>query len=89
MHTDRIPADARQTAIRSLRRAAGQMTAVARMLEEGDDCVAVMRQLSAAKSATESAGVRLLTAALASCMEAAKDGDLSVTDFESLFVQLA
>lgn len=89
MHTDRIPEEARTAAIRSLRRAAGQMTAVARMLEEGDDCVAVMRQLSAAKSATESAGVRLLTSALASCLEATRDGDLSVDEFEKLFVQLS
>ena len=89
MHTDRIPDDARSAVIHRLRRAEGQLRAVARALEEGADCVAVVHQLVAAKSAVEKAGVKLLSAGLAECLTDARDEDLLPEEFEKLFMELA
>ena len=89
MNTDRIPTDARDDAIKRLRRAAGQLQAVARMLEDGADCVAVLRQLAAGKAAAERAGVKLLAAGLAECLTEAREDDLSTEEVEELFMTLA
>lgn len=89
MHTDRIPADARRAVIHRLRRAEGQLRAVARGLEDGADCVAVVRQLTAAKSAVENAGIKLLAAGLAECLADARDDDLDPEQFEKLLTELA
>lgn len=89
MHTDRIPQEARTAAIHRLRRASGQLAAVTRMLEEGADCVAVLRLLAAGKSAVERAGIKLLSAGLIECLADARDGDLSAEDFEKLFMEVA
>lgn len=89
MNTDRIPVDARVAVIRRLRRAEGQLRAVSQALEEGADCVAVMQQLTAARNAVGSAGVKLLSAGLAECLAEARDDDLVPEDFEKLFLQLA
>lgn len=89
MHTDRIPRDARVAVVRRLRRAEGQLRAVSRALEEGTDCEAVMQQLTAARNAVGSAGVKLLSAGLAECLVEARDDDLVPEDFEKLFMQIA
>lgn len=89
MDTDRIPSDVRADVVTRLRRAEGQLRAVTRMLEEGSDCQAVLRQMSAAKSAVSRAGVRLLSAGLQECLLDARDGDLTPADFQKLFVELS
>lgn len=89
MNTDRIPEDARQAVVRRLRRAEGQLRAVTRSLEEGADCVAVVRQLTAAKSALANAGIKLLAAGLAECLTETHDDDLIPEEFEKLLMQLA
>ncbi|AXV07363.1 hypothetical protein DVS28_a2684 [Euzebya pacifica] len=90
MNTDRIPTEARADAIKRLRRAAGQLQAVARVLEEGGgDCVAVLRQLAAGKAAAERAGLKLLSAGLVECLTEAREDDLSTEEFEKLFMTLA
>ena len=89
MHTDRIPEHARRAVVNRLRRAEGQLRAVARSLEEGGDCAAVVRQLIAAKSAVENAGIKLLAAGLVQCLAEARDGDLTQDEFELLLMQLA
>lgn len=58
------------------------------MLEEGEDCVQVLRLLAAGKSATERAGVHLLSAGLIACLSDAQEGDLSPDDFQQLFLTL-
>ena len=88
MHTDRIPEPARRAVINRLRRAEGQLRAVARSLEEGGDCAAVARQLAAANSAVEHAGIKLLATGLAECLADARDGDLTPAQFETLLMQL-
>lgn len=89
MQTDRIPLETRTAVIHRLRRAAGQLQAVARTLEEGGDCVAVLRQLTAGKNAVERAGVKLLSAGLLECLTTADDDDLQPEQFEKLFMELA
>lgn len=89
MQTDRIPLETRTAVIHRLRRAAGQLQAVARTLEEGGDCVAVLRQLTAGKNAVERAGVKLLSAGLLECLITSDDDDLQPEQFEKLFMELA
>lgn len=89
MQTDRIPVEARTDVIHRLRRAAGQLQAVARVLEEGGDCVAVLRQLTAGKNAVERAGIKLLSAGLLECLVEAREDDLRPEQFEKLFMELA
>ena len=52
-----------------LRRAAGQVQAVERMLSEGRECRDVVTQLSAATKALEQAGFKLVAAGLTYCLE--------------------
>lgn len=89
MQTDRIPLETRTAVVHRLRRAAGQLQAVAQALEEGGDCVAVLRQLTAGKSAVERAGVQLLSAGLLECLTTPGDDDLEPQQFEKLFMELA
>lgn len=61
-----------------LRRVAGQVHGVERMLDEGRECRDILTQLSAATKALEQAGFRLVAAELTYCVEhpaeAAADG---------------
>jgi len=73
-----LPADVVSDVRTRLRRAAGQVQAVERMLAEGRECRDVVTQLSAATKALEQAGFKLVAAGLAYCVEhpeqAASDG---------------
>ena len=89
MQTERIALEVRTDVAHRLRRAAGQLQAVARMLEEGGDCEALLRQLTAGKNAAERAGVRLLAAGLLECLAAPEEDDLLPERFEKLFMELA
>jgi len=75
-----------------LRRVAGQVQGVERMLDEGRDCRDVVTQLSAANRALEQAGFRLVSAGLAYCLadpeKAAAEG-YALDDVEKLFMRLA
>ena len=62
---DEIVVDVRKR----LRRVAGQVQGVERMLEEGRECRDVVTQLSAASKALEQAGFRLVAAGLTYCVE--------------------
>jgi DNA-binding FrmR family transcriptional regulator len=63
-----------------LRRAAGQVQAVERMLSEGRECREVVIQISAATKALEQAGFKLVAAGA--------DG-YSLDDVERMFLKLA
>lgn len=89
MDTNRIPLEARTDVIHRLRRAAGQLQAVARMLEDSGDCEAALRQLTAGKNAVERAGVKLLSAGMVECLTSPGDDDLDAQRFEKLFMELA
>jgi DNA-binding FrmR family transcriptional regulator len=74
-----------------LRRAAGQVQAVERMLAEGRECRDVVHQLSAATRALEQAGFKLVAAGLTYCVEhpeeAAADG-YPLESVERMFMKL-
>lgn len=64
-----LPADVVDDVRKRLRRAAGQIQAVERMLGEGRECREVVTQLSAATKALEQAGFKLVASGLAYCLE--------------------
>lgn len=75
-----------------LRRAAGQVQAVERMLDEERDCRDVVMQLSAAIKALEQAGFRLVASGLSWCAtnpEAAEADGYPLGEVEKLFMKLA
>ncbi len=75
-------------AINRLKRAQGQLNAVIRMLEEGEDCKDIVQQLSAASKAVDRAGFTIISAGMEKCFQ-----DDSATDereaMEKLFLSLA
>ena len=75
-----------------LRRAAGQVQAVERMLAEGQECRDVVAQLSAATRALEQAGFKLIASGLTYCLEhpeaAAADG-YPLETIERMFMKFA
>ncbi|HMD44645.1 MAG TPA: metal-sensitive transcriptional regulator [Acidimicrobiales bacterium] len=75
-----------------LRRIAGQVQGVERMLEEGRECREVVTQLSAAAKALDQAGFKLVAAGLTYCLErpeeAAADG-YPLETVERMFMKLA
>jgi DNA-binding FrmR family transcriptional regulator len=75
-----------------LRRAEGQVRAVERMLAEGQDCRAVLTQLTAATKALEQAGFVLLAAGLTWCLEDPERSEAegySLADVQKMFTKLA
>lgn len=75
-----------------LRRVAGQVQGIERMLEEGRDCRDVVTQLSAANHALEQAGFRLVAAGLTYCVsdpEAAAAEGYPMSEVEKMFLKLA
>jgi DNA-binding FrmR family transcriptional regulator len=75
-----------------LRRAAGQVQAVERMLTEGRECRDVITQLSAAAKALEQAGFKLVAAGLTYCLEnpdAATADGYPLETVERMFMKLA
>lgn len=75
-----------------LRRIAGQVQGIERMLDEGRECRDVVTQISAANRALEQAGFRLVSAGLTYCLahpdEAQADG-YPLDEVEKLFLRLA
>jgi DNA-binding FrmR family transcriptional regulator len=64
-----LPADVVDDVRKRLRRAAGQVQAVERMLAEGRECRDVVTQLSAATKALEQAGFKIVASGLTYCLE--------------------
>ena len=75
-----------------LRRAAGQVQAVERMLAEGEECRDVITQLCAATKALEQAGFKLVASGLTYCLtnpvEAEADG-YPIEEVQRMFMKLA
>lgn len=75
-----------------LRRVAGQVQGVERMLEEGRDCKEIVSQISAATKALEQAGFRLVAAGLTYCLEHPEQAEADGYDVDSvqkMFMRLA
>jgi len=75
-----------------LRRVAGQVQGIERMLDEHRECRDVVMQISAANRALEQAGFRLVSAGLTYCVahptEAEADG-YDLDQVERMFMRLA
>ena len=75
-----------------LRRAAGQVQGVERMLDEGRECRDVVAQLTAATKALEQAAFKLVSSGLVYCLEhpeeAAADG-YPLEEVQRMFMKLA
>jgi DNA-binding FrmR family transcriptional regulator len=75
-----------------LRRIAGQVQGIERMLDEGRECRDVVTQISAANRALEQAGFRLVSAGLTYCLsnpdQAAAEG-YPLDEVEKMFMRLA
>jgi len=75
-----------------LRRAAGQVQAVERMLGEGAECRDIVTQLSAATRALEQAGFKLIASGLTYCLEnpdAAEADGYPLEVVERMFMKFA
>lgn len=71
-----------------LKRAQGQLGAVARMIEEGGDCKDVVTQLSAVSKALDRAGFAIIATGLEQCLTDPEE-TLNKKDLEKLFLSLA
>ena len=74
--------------IHRLKRAQGPLAAVTRMLEEGEDCKAVVTQLSAVSKALDRAGFAIIASGMEKCL-AGEDGAMDRKALEKLFLTLA
>lgn len=64
---------ARSEALRRLRRVEGQIRGLQRMVEEGQDCEAILTQLMAARAALDKAGLFIVEHHLAECLRGTAD----------------
>jgi len=77
---------------RRLARVEGQVRAIARMLEEGRECRDVITQVSAASTALDQVGFRILSEGLQRCLSDPKRAEaegFSLEEVERLFLRLA
>ena len=72
-----------------LKRAQGQLVAVIRMLDEGQDCEAVVTQLAAVSRALDRAGFAIVASGLKQCIVEEGAESLDVQKMEKLFLSLA
>ena len=75
-----------------LRRAAGQVNAVEKMLAEGRECRDVVTQLSAANHAIEQVGFKLIASGLTYCIEHPDEAEASgypLDEVQRMFTKLA
>lgn len=71
-----------------LKRAHGQLAGIIRMLDEGQDCEAIVTQLAAVSKAVDRAGFGLIALGMQQCM--LEDGaDPGIAKLEKLFMSLA
>lgn len=81
-----------RAALNRLKRARGQLDAVIRMVEEGQDCESTVTQLAAVSKALDRAGFTLISSGLRECLadgsqEEAREDNLK--RLEKVFLSLA
>lgn len=87
-----LPEDVVDDVRKRLRRAAGQVHGVERMLADGRECRDVLAQLSAATRALEQAGFKLVASGLAYCIEHPEEaaaGGYAIDEVQRMFMKLA
>ncbi len=73
-----------------IKRAQGQLGAVARMLEEGRNCDEIVMQMSAVSKAVNTAAFTLISSSLKECIVEDKNNSDQVTEqLQKLFLSLA
>ena len=75
-----------------LRRAAGQVNAVEKMLAEGRECRDIVTQLSAATRALEQVGFKLIASGIVYCIEHPDEAEASgypLDEVQRMFTKLA
>jgi len=87
-----MPEEVVEDVRRRLHRAAGQVQAIERMLDEGRECRDIVTQISAATKALEQAGFKMVAAGLTHCVEnpddAAAEG-YPLEEVQRMFMKLA
>ncbi len=87
-----LPDDVVDDVRKRLRRIAGQVQGVERMLDEGRECRDVVTQISAATKALEQAGFQLVAAGLTYCIENPQDAEADgypLDAVQKMFMKLA
>jgi len=87
-----LPDDVVDDLRKRLRRADGQVQAVERMLAEGRECKDIVTQLSAAISALEQTGFRLIASGLTYCIQHPEEAEASgypLDEVQRMFTKLA
>ena len=73
-----------------IKRAQGQLGAVARMLEEGRNCEEIVTQMSAVSKAVNTAAFTLISASLKECIvEGKSNSEAMSAQLQKLFMSLA
>ena len=76
--------------VKRIKRAQGQLGAVARMIEEGRSCDEVITQISAASKAINTTAFALISSSLEECIIEGKNNQGEVTEkLQKLFLTLA
>ncbi|GHG54401.1 hypothetical protein GCM10012320_25620 [Sinomonas cellulolyticus] len=83
-----VEPESMKSAVNRLKRAQGQLNAVIRMLEEGQDCKSIITQLSAVSSAVDRAGFAIIATNLEQCLTNPERGG-DVAELEKMFLSLA
>jgi DNA-binding FrmR family transcriptional regulator len=88
----RLPDDVSNDVRRRLRRVAGQIQGIERMLDEGRDCRDIVTQISAATKALEQSGFRMVAAGLTYCLENPEEAEADgygMENVQKMFMRLA
>lgn len=76
--------------VKRIKRAQGQLGAVARMIEEGRNCDEIITQISAASKAINTAAFTLISSSLEECIVSGNKNQDEVTEkLQKLFLTLA
>lgn len=82
------PAEIKPSVTR-LKRAKGQLEAVIRMMEEGEDCEHIVTQLSAVSTAVNRAGYLVVSTGMRKCIAEQGPDSLDEKRLEKMFLSLA
>lgn len=77
-----------KSALNRLKRAQGQLGAVIRMIEEGQECQDVVTQLAAVSKAVDRAGFVIISTGLQQCI-ADGNSEIDAKQLEKMFLSLA
>src|SRR4249919_197240 len=84
-----LPEDITNDLRKRLRRVAGQVQGIERMLDEGRECRDIVTQISAANRALEQAGFKLVSAGLTYCLEHPEEAEADgypIGEVEKMFM---